>query len=52
MGTPDRFRAGSRMACTGCHVSLIHTRSSGQISWAGIPLKDFIIYELHTAYSP
>ena len=46
---PTLFRAGSLMAFTGRHAWLIQTRSAGPTqSWAGIPLKDFIIYELHT----
>ena len=44
-----RFRAGSRAACTVLPASLIPRRSAGPTRvGAGIPLKDFIIYELHT----
>ena len=46
---PIRFRAASRRAYTVLRASSIPTRFTGPIrQWTGIPLKDFIIYELHT----
>ena len=44
-----RFRAGSRAACTVLPASLIpHRFRWSDHGWSGIPLQDFIIYELHT----
>ena len=46
---PIRFRAGSRRAYTVLRASSIPIRFRwSDQGWAGIPLKDFIIYELHT----
>ena len=43
------FRAGSRAACTVLPASSIPRRFRwSDQGWSGIPLKNFIIYELHT----